>query len=190
MIRNFAHVIICLLLFSSPSFAKVADPLTDEQVTRFVASLEGFSDFKDAMKDDEKIKNMEIDTRPKAGEKFQPYTKAVSELKEKYPSQHQKLSNIVKPHGFSATEWGGVADRVLVAYFAIKLAEEDPDTMAMLNGMDKSMLEMMPPEMRSQVEASFAMMETVKNAPEADKVAVRKKKAALDKYFDEEQAKR
>lgn len=189
MIRNFAHVIICLLLFTSTSFASAENPLTDEQVSRFVASLDGFSEFRDAMKDDEKIKNMEIDTRPKAGEKFQPYTRAVSELKEKYPNEHQKLSNIVKPHGFSATQWGNVADRVIIAYLAIKLSEEDPDTMAMLDGMDKSMLEMMPPEMRSQVEASFAMMETVKNAPEADKVVVRKKKAELDNYFDEEQAK-
>jgi len=41
-----------------------------------------------------------------------------------------------------------------------------------------------PPEMRAQLESTFAMMEAVKNVSEADKRAVAPVKDALDAYMD------
>ena len=58
--------------------------------------------------------------------------------------------------------------------------------MAMMEGFDESMLEMMPPEMRTQLEHTFVMMETVKNAPAADKKVVTEVKEDLDKILEEE----
>ena len=168
------------------AFAAEDKPLTEDQAQRFVATLAAVDALGDSLEAEGKIDNLRIEQRPKAGEAFLPYSNAVSVLKEKYPSDHAKLADAVKGHGFSTTEWGHVGDRVMVAYLAVRMAEDDPDSMEMMAGMDKSMLEMVPAEMRAQLEGTFAMMETVKNAPEADKKAIATVKDDLDKFMEED----
>ncbi len=173
-----------VLLMISGAVAADQQPLTEDQAKRFAATLPALDALKGEMEADGKNEQLAIETKPKAGEKFTPYSNAVAVLKEQYPSDHNKLANAVKPHGFTTTEWGGVGDRVMIAYMALKMQEQDPKSMAMMEGMDASMLNMVPPEMREQLESTFAMMETVKNAPEADKKAVQSVKADLDKHMD------
>ena len=168
------------------TFAALAGdgPLTEDQAKRFVASLTSVEALGDALEAEGKIENLQIDSQPKAGEAFQPYSRAVAALAKKYPADHDKLAKALKPHGFSADNWGSVGDRVMIAYLAVKMQEDDPQAMQMMDGMDASMLEMMPPEMRAQMEGVFAMMETVKNAPAEDKEAISAVKAELDAYME------
>ncbi len=184
----FQRIILAFVgvLFVAGSAASAEDqkPLTEDQAKRFVASLESLDRFRSELDTEGKIDNINIETKPKAGEPFAPYSSAVSVLKEKYPADHARLSNTVKPHGFSPKEWGDTGDRVMIAYMAIKMQDEDPRTTAMMETMDASMLSMMPPEMREQLESTFAMMETVKNAPEADKKVVATVKDDLEAYME------
>lgn len=175
--------IISLLFFASAAFAGDT-PLTEDQAKRFVASLAAVDSLGDELQAQGKIENLNVDAKPKAGEAFKPYSNAVTALSKTYPADHAKLVKAVKAHGFSANDWGLVGDRVMIAYMAVKMEEDDPQAMAMMEGMDASMLEMMPPEMRTQMEGAFAMMETVKNAPEADKQAIASVKPKLDAYME------
>ncbi len=182
--RIIIAVAVAALLIVTGASAEAQKPLTENQAKHFVASLESVEGLHDRLKAEGKIDNINVDTKPKAGEEFKPYSRAVAVLKEKYPSDHARLAKAVKPHGFSAKDWGDVGDRVMVAYLAVKMQEEDPRTMQMMETMDTSMLDMMPPEMRAQLESTFAMMETVKNAPEADKIVVAAVKDDLDAYME------
>jgi hypothetical protein len=172
-----------VLLIAGASAAEQT-PLTENQAKRFVASLDSVDAMHERLEAEGKIDNLKIATKPKSGEAFKPYSKAVTALKDKYPADHARLAKIVKTHGFSAKDWADAGDRVMIAYMALKMQEEDPRTMQMMETMDKSMLDMVPPEMRAQLESTFAMMEAVKNVSEADKRAVAPVKAALDAYMD------
>ncbi len=172
------------VLLAAGASAADQKPLTENQAKRFVASLESVDAMRDRLDAEGKIDNIEIATKPKAGEAFKPYSKAVTALKDKYPADHARLAKIVKTHGFSAKDWGDAGDRVMIAYMALKMQDEDPRTLQVVQTMDKSMLDMVPPEMRAQLESTFAMMEAVKNVPEADKIAVASVKGGLDAYMD------
>ncbi len=182
--RMIMAVVGGFVLLIAGASAEQQKPLTENQAKRFVASLDSVDAMRDKLEAEGKIDNINIATKPEAGEAFRPYSKAVTALKDKYPADHARLAKIVKPHGFSAKDWGATGDRVMVAYMALKMQEEDPRTMQMMETMDKSMLDMVPPEMRAQLESTFAMMEAVKNVSEADKIAVAPVKAALDAYMD------
>lgn len=172
-------------LIVTGAFAGDDKPLTQDQARRFVDTLPALEALAGEFESEGKSETLAIESQPKADEPFRPYTNAVRALKENYPADHARLAGAVKPHGFSTEEWGRVGDRVMIAWMALKMEEEDPRSMAMMEGMDRSMLNMMPPEMKEQMEATFAMMETVKNAPEADKKAVATVKADLEAYMEE-----
>lgn len=176
-----------LLLIVTGAIASDDKPLTEDQVKRFVATLPALDALGDELEAEGKTEDLVIETQPKAGAPFRPYSDAVAALKEKHPADHTRLTQAVKPHGFSAEEWGRVGDRVMIAWLALEMEEEDPRSMAMMEGMDKSMLDMAPPEMKAQLEATFAMLDTVKNAPEADKKAVAPFKDQIDEYTQSQQ---
>ena len=183
MLRKF---LLVALVFISGWTSAYADekPLTVDQVKRFAASLPALNALGAEFEEEGKIENLRIANKPVEGEVFQPYTNAVAMLSEKYPADLKRLEAAVKPHGFKTKEWGHIGDRVMVAYLALKMEEEDPDSMAMMEGFDKSMLDMVPPEMHAQLQQTFLMLETVKNAPEADKKIVAEVKPELDKVID------
>lgn len=187
MVRKFlivaAMAFAAVVFFASASWAG-DHPLTEDQARRFVETLPKVEALGKKLEADGTSAAMSVDAKPKAGEPFTPYSNAVKILKADHPADHAELAGVVKPHGFSTVEWGGVGDRVMVAYFALKMAEEDPRSLEMMKGMDQSMLDMMPPEMKTQMESVFAMMETVKNAPEADREAVAAVKDDLDSYME------
>ncbi|WDI32611.1 hypothetical protein PUV54_05305 [Hyphococcus flavus] len=160
-------------------------PLTEDQAKRFVESLPALDALGESLEADGKMDELKIDPTPKAGQAFKPYSQAVSGLKEKYPSDYAKLDSAVKPHGFSASEWGLVGDRVITAYLAIKMEEENPQAMAQMQAMDKSMLEMMPKEMQDQFNQVLVMMETIENVSPEDRAAVQSVKGQLDEYMED-----
>jgi len=186
MLKKLSVIAGVFLLAISGVSASENKSLTEDQAKRFVASLESIEALGAELEKEGKIEQLNIDRVPKAGETFKPYSRVVVALKEQHPADFTRLKKTVKPYGFSADGWGAVGDRVMVAYMAVKMQEEDPRAMAMMEGMDRSMLDMMPPEMRGQMERTFVMMETVKNAPEADKKAVAAVKDELDAYMDKD----
>jgi len=174
-------------VFVSAGAALAGDaPLTEDQAQRFVKTLPALDALKTEMDAEGKSDRMEVATQPKAGEPFRPYSNAVATLKKEYPADHARLAKAVKPHGFSAQEWGAVGDRVIIAHIANKMQKEDPRTMAMMESMDQSMIDMMPPEMQAQLAAAFAMMETVKNAPAEDREVAATVGDELDEYMENE----
>lgn len=183
MFQRIMPALMGALLIVSAAAASDVKPLTDDQTQRFIDTLPALDKLGEELRSDGKTDKLEIATEPKAGEDFKPYSNAVAALKAGYPGDYAKLGAAVKPHGFSADEWGHVGDRVIIAYLALEMEAQDPRSMAMMEGMDASMLQMVPPEMRAQLEATFALMETVKNAPAEDKAVVKKFKPQLDDYM-------
>ena len=159
-------------------------PLTQDQAQRFVDSLESVEALGKELKADGKIDKMHIEMAPKAGETFKPFSKAVDTMKTAHPADYAKLGSVVKSHGFTQAAWGQTGDRVMVAYLAIKMEAENPQAMAQMQAMDKSMLDMLPADMKAQFTQAMVMMETVKNAPDADKKTVAKVKDQLDAYME------
>jgi len=185
MIQRIAAVLIGAVFVVTGAVAGDEKPLTEDQAKRFAASLASVEALGKSLQEEGKIKNLEIAQQPKAGEPLRPYSTAVTVLREQHPADHAKLADTLKPHGFSTSEWGHVGDRVMIAYLALEMQEQDPRTLQMMEGMDASMMAMVPPEMRAQLETAFVMMETVKNAPEADKEVVASVKDELDAYMEQ-----
>ena len=169
MIRTAAAVLF--LAMTGTAFA--ADPLTADQVTRFVATLAPVDALADRLDTEGKLDGLVDKRGPRAGEDFKPYSTGVAALKKTQPAEYPKLTAILKPHGFTADQWSAVGDRVMIAYMALKMDAENPGAAAGMEGMDPAMLAQMPPEVRAQMAGMMAMMETVKKAPAADKAAVK-----------------
>lgn len=177
------------LLFAVAGAASAADPaLTAADAKRFVETLDAVDALAEKLRSDGTTDQLSIETRPKAGESFKPYSGAVAALKAKFPAEHARLAAAVKPQGFNPAQWGDVGDRVIIAYLALRMQEESPQGMAAMNNMDPSMLAMMPPEVKAQFEAARVMMETVASAPAADRAAVATVRADLDAYMNRQEA--
>lgn len=187
MFKIAAIVAGSFFLFVSGAVAADA-PLSVDAAKRFVASLESVKTFGEELEAKGEAEQLLFDAKPKAGEAFKPYSKSVAGLKAKYPAEYSKLQSAVKPHGFGAEEWGAVGDRVIIAYLARKMDKENPDAMAQMQAMDPSMLDMMPPEIKTQIEQARAMMETVAAAPPADKKIVAEVEDDLDAFMEKEAA--
>lgn len=130
------------------------------------------------------MEEFRISTEPMVDQEFKPYTSAITALKEKHPADHARLGNMLKPHGFAADEWAGVGDRVVIAWMALKMDEENPGAIAQMEAMDESMLDMMPENMKEQFQRARIMVETVKNASPEDKAVVATVKDDLDAYME------
>ena len=185
MIKIFFTAFAFFFVNSAAALAGDA-PLTEDQAQRFVKTLPALEELKKQMEDEGTSEKIQIATQPKAGEEFKPYSKAVATLKKDFPADHARLAKAVKPFGFSAKQWGDIGDRVIIAHLANKLQEDDPRTMQMMEGLDQSMIDMMPPEMRDRLAGTFAMMETVKNAPAEDRKVVKTVGDELDEYMETE----
>ena len=187
MIKAFAVAASCFFVCVTGAFAGDA-PLSVDAAKRFVASLESVKSLGEAREAEGKTKQLQFEMMPKAGEAFRPYSNSVAALKTQYPADYAKLRAAVKPHGFGAEEWGGVGDRVMVAYLARKMEKENPGAMAEMQSIDPSMLEMMPPEMKQQMLQAQAMMEAISAASPQDKKVVAQVEDDLEAYMNAEAA--
>ncbi|MBB5517575.1 hypothetical protein [Amphiplicatus metriothermophilus] len=171
-------------LFAAAAFAAAPDvaraPLKGEAVERFIATMAEVEAFGDALEASGRLEALKLQTQPRLGEPFAPFSNTVEALAANHPDEHARLAGIVRPHGFTPASWGETGDRIILAYLAEKMAQEDPEAMAQMAAMDRSMLDQLPPEMKTQMEAVFAMMETVRDADPADRAAVRPYLGALD----------
>ncbi len=189
MLKHAAIIAGSFFLFISGAVAADA-ALTVDAAKRFVASLDSVKTLGDRLEAEGKAAEMQIEMQPKPGEPFEPYSKSVTVLKDKYPDEYGKLKSAVKAHGFSAEEWGATGDKVMIAYFARKMEKENPGAMAQMQAMDPAMLEQMPPQMKEQIMQAKAMMETISDVPPENKKVVAEIEDDLDAYMEAEQAAR
>lgn len=184
MLKSVAAGLAAFVLVIAGASANDTKPLTEDEAKRFVAALEDTHAFGKALESEGKAEALDVQLRPKAGEPFRPYTNAVAAMKEKLPGEHAQLSKVVGAHGFTAENWASTGDRVMVAYMAERMARDNPDAMAQMAAMDASMLNMLPPEMKAQIEPMLAIANAVKDAPPADRAAVRPVMGDLDAYLE------
>jgi len=171
-----------LFVAASPALAEA--PLTDDQVTRFIATLAPVEEMGKRLEAEGKIAKLFDEKNPAMGCEFKPYSTGVSELKKDHPGEYAALGGALKPHGFSQDQWAATGDRVMRAYIAVKMEQENPNYAQEMPALDPSMLEQMPPQMRAQIEGALAMVEAVKETPAADKAAVKPHLAAIDAATD------
>ncbi|MEZ5914961.1 MAG: hypothetical protein R3C42_04970 [Parvularculaceae bacterium] len=181
MIKTLAAA-FALFFAVSPALAEA--PLSDDQVTRFIATLRPVEEMGKRLEAEGKIAETFGEEKPTLGSEFKPYSKGVASLKRDYPGEYAALGGALKPHGFSQDEWAATGDRVMRAYIAVKLEKENPDYEKQMAAMDPSMLSQLPPQMRAQIEGAFAMIETVKSTPATDKAAVKPHVAAIEAATD------
>lgn len=168
-------------LAAEPAAARA--PLEAGAVERFIAAMAEVEAFGDELEARGRLEALTLETQPRLGEPFAPFSNTVAALAARHPDEHARLAAIVGAHGFTPARWGETGDRILVAYLAEKMAQQDPAAMAQMAAMDRSMLDELPPEMKTRMEAVFAMMETVRDADPADRAAVRPYLEALDEQL-------
>lgn len=183
MTRMFAALASLVLVFVAP--AVLAAPLTADQAARFVASLPDAQALENEF-GTEALKNQDLESFLGDDGTFLPYTRGLAILRQEAPEGVRKLGGIVSRHGFSSVEsWAQVGDRVLQAYAAVKMGENMPqDAMAGMTAMGPEMLAQLPPQVRSQVEASMKMMNAFKEVSDADKAAVAPVVSQLDQFVE------
>ncbi len=154
-------------------------PLTEDQARRFAASLAGVKELTDKLKAEES-EAVVIDMAPADGEPFEPYSKAMRNLAENYPEEHEAFEKVLKPHGFDTTEWGAVGDRVIIAYMAVKMDEENPGAIEKLASMEEGDIAGMSEAGKAQWGLAMKRARIFAKASRADRAIVRAVKPELD----------
>ncbi|MEX0645797.1 MAG: hypothetical protein WD076_10830, partial [Parvularculaceae bacterium] len=121
-----------LVAFAGAALADDPPPLTEADVTSFISTLDAANAFGDELDAAGKTDALEVAMQPTAGDAFKPYSNAVAAMKTKYPGDYAQLGAIVSPHGFSADDWAATGDRVITAYFAVKMDRENPGAAAQM----------------------------------------------------------
>jgi len=168
-----------------------AAALTDAQIKGFADSLPEVEKVVDeyeaaggpAWENDEMM--------PRAGETWAPMSVAVAEMKNK--PYYDDFVDVVERHGFdSAEEWGEVGDRITRAMVALELEEEDPEMRA---EMDAAIAQIesnpnLSPEqkamMRRSMEAAAGVLKAASEASPEDMEAVRPHQEMLSRAMDDE----
>ena len=190
MVRFFSTIMVSAILGAMAlmmSVAKAGDDfkLNEDLAKRFTQSLAPVQALAEVFEEEGVSSDLMIETRPASGEEFKPYSSAVSALNEMHPKEYARLKSVVKQHGFTPTEWGVAGDRVIKAYLAVKMDEENPGAIAQMKAIDKSMLAQMPAQYREQFERTLLMMSAVENTTEDDKKAIASVRDDLDQILDE-----
>lgn len=185
MIRMIAPLAAAILALS-PAYAET--PLSSDAIARFVETLEPVEAFGDRLESDKKFEKLFEQREPVPGKDFRPYSDGVAALKKASPAEYEKLGALVKPKGFSQADWAVTGDRVMLAYMANRMEEENPgyekqiaEMKAQMAAMDPAMLEQMPAQMKSGMLAAQAMVEAISKSPPEDRAAVKPHMKAISK---------
>jgi len=179
--------VAALVMAISPNvFA--AGTLSDAQVQNFIGTMKGVQKMGRHMKAEGKNDVVSDQVRHAMATKseFTPFSTSVETLKAQLPDQYKELTKIVTEQSFSSAEdWGKTGDQVIAAYISEKMLSSSAQTPEQIKAqMDPKMLEQMPPNLRAQMEQTFAMMNKVLEVPEADRAVVRPYMDQIDQDFD------
>lgn len=147
-----------------------AQSFTEQDVEKFITAMEAFSEVSDDWPDDFDV---EVDT-DEGGDKLARVLDDEGRLvvfstmlgKMKTDDRVESdIRRITRESGFRSPEAFGVtADDILMAYIAIEADIDASD----LEKITPEMLEMMPADVRAQMEPVFRFVEAIEAVPEAD----------------------
>ena len=179
--------IVLILLMSGFSGALAEEEtLTEDQAKRFIASLYDLDKMKERL---EAVGHeaLKIETEPKPGEAFKPYSQLIVLTKDKFPTVHGELTALIKSHKFKTAEWGTVGDRIFVASMAVQIDEESPGAFDHIKSIDKSVLASLPEAQRAPMLRVLLIAETIENVPAADKEVAKRVQPEFTAYMAQAQ---
>lgn len=154
-----------------------ADSLTDERVRAFINTLQDA----ETLEDDFEELNQELPNSEGMAEMpdFSTiFSDSVAQMRGH--ETYDRMEVIVADHGFdSMEEWGATGDRVFQAWMAIEMEVQHPEMAREMAGvMDEinnnpNLSEAQKEQMRAMMGGATSAMESARQAPEADKRAVR-----------------
>ena len=167
-----------------------AEPLTADEISGFIASLEDVEEVGEKFKNDETLRQREEEIEASnPGAETNWMANSISAMKGH--EAYDELGEMVEDHGFSSPEeWGRVGDRVLKAYMA---AGMDAEAGEMFAEMQRQMQEVqndptLSPEqkemMRSAMESGLSHFKAIAEAPAEDIEAVRPFMDKLEQAFE------
>jgi hypothetical protein len=184
----FSSCFLFMFLLALP-FGVQADSLGEAAIEAYIDSLGPVRQLGEKLQAEGKQSFLEREITPRNGELFDPHTRGVKALQRESTADYSELGRIVRQYGFTSAEsWALTGDRVVLAYGAIKAEAESPEILQLaqqMQGMDPQMLQLMPPEMRQQMEQAVSIARTLAQVPAADKQSVRPYTAQLDRIFSQ-----
>ncbi|MDX1599457.1 hypothetical protein [uncultured Marinobacter sp.] len=171
---------LTLLLTTSPL---AADSLTNEKVRAFINTLQEAETLEDDF--DQLNEQMQGSRNPSDMPDFSSiFSDSVNQMRGH--EAYNRMEDIVKNNGFDSMEdWGATGDRVFQAWMAIEMEDQHPQmAREMAAAMDEinnnpNLSEAQKEQMRSMMGGATAAMESARQAPAADKQAVRPHMQAL-----------
>lgn len=172
---SFGLALALALIFSASGLA--AQPLTDDKVRAFVTTL------KEAETLEEDFDDLNEDLSQAGQDGASPdfssiFSDAVAQMRGH--EAYERMESIVTDNGFDSMEdWGATGDRVFQAWMAVEMEQQHPEmAREMAAAMEEinnnpHLSEAQKEQMRSMMGGATAAMESARNAPEADKQAVR-----------------
>lgn len=184
----FTFSFMFLFLLALPLGAQ-ASTLGQTAIEAYIDSLELVRQLGERLQSEGKHGFLEREITPRNGELFDPHTRGVKALQRESADDYSELGRIVRQYGFTSAEsWALTGDRVVLAYGAIKAEAESPEILQLaqqMQRMDPQMLQLVPPEMRQQMEQAVSIARTLAQVPAADKRSVRPYTAQLDRVFSQ-----
>ena len=166
-----------------------ASALTPASIEAYIDSLPAVRQLGEKLQSEGKQSFLEREITPRSGELFDPHSRGVKALQRESAGDYAELSRIVRQQGFTSAEsWALTGDRVVLAYGAIKAEAESPEILQLaqqMQGMDPQMLQLVPPQMRQQMEQAVSIARTLAQVPQADRHNVQPYVARLDQIFSQ-----
>lgn len=185
-IRILFTVFSLMLMSTGSAFAADAE-LTVADANRFIESLPALEAQAKTFQSDQGD-TFDFNTPNGQTDFKNVYKKAVAALAVQSPADYAKLKQTLAPIGLSPTRWAEVGDRVMSAYMALNMREQNPNMKAAMQGLDMSQLENLPPEIRASVLASLgqvqSMVTDMQSAPQGDIDVVKTVRPKLEAYME------
>jgi len=164
-----------------------AAALDQAAIEAYVSSLEPVKALGERLQAEGRQNFLEREVLPRSGEPFDPHRRGVAALQRDSVDDYRELTRIVQQHGFTSAEsWALTGDRVVLAYGALKAEAESPEVLQMaaqMKEMDPAMLQLLPPDVRQQMDQALAIARAVSAVPREDRERVRPHLARLDRMF-------
>lgn len=180
---------LLLLLLALPPHLEASTSLGQTSIEAYITSLEQVSQLGERLRAEGKQSFLEREISPRSGEPFDPHARGVRALQRESVDDYSELSRIVRQYGFTSAEsWALIGDRVVLAYGAIKAEAESPEILLLaqqMQNMNPQMLQLMPPELRVQMEQAVSIARTLAQVSTADKTSVRPYVGKLDQLFSQ-----
>jgi hypothetical protein len=165
--------------------------LTDDQIRRYVASLQDLEELGDRIDEDELDPAFDAEDGQVDLESMMknPMSSAVAALEGH--EAYGDFTRIVSRHGFATPQqWGEVGDRVVRAYMTLQMEREQPrvqeEMKQALREIENNphMSAAQKEQMRTMLEQSMAGMKAMTGAPREDVEAVRANEDAVRLAFE------